>query len=272
MPTYRTSGYTLAQIDAYRAVLFYEAKRRGADLNDPKSVAMVTMMAAGLNGKSALLERIARGERVMVVAPPVAMSYPWYSVMESDETCPIGLWMDAGNVKDLLAQGKEMRDSLRGLTAKALEQEDQDKGHGQTDRGKNLRLFMGDGARQIVLIKQGQWEVVAVGGNGLSLDVSQPSWLERGFSWRLSLDVIPATESSLVICAHHDPKGGKITTIQRLELEGRWHVNELIKNLQAAADPQLAQAMLDEAKAKDEESMLRAGKDRDLSVYSSVEK
>jgi hypothetical protein len=226
--------YTPQQISDYQAVLHRQvminAHKAG---NDPEKLAeakrWMSMSAGGTFGKSALLNRIASGLWPFVVSPPVSMSYPWYSVVESDE--PEELWLDAPSADELLKLGEKssawLRNNVKGLS----------------------NLFKID---QMVPVNQSLWKVVQVVGPE-ELHITWPGWEELGFVWRLAIDEVSATVSSQHIVPWHNPALKKITTLEQLILEQRWHVNKRIEEMRAAITPELAEEMLAKAKEKDGE-------------------
>ena len=252
MPTFANPDiYTQEHIDAYRAVLHVEALRAGMDINNASQVGSFTMAAAGLNGKSALLDRISKGLRPFVVPPPVAMSYPWYSVVERGPQSPIQLWMEASDVKGLLEQGQQHRE---GLVASLTSAKEASEDKPLLSRASAFWRMLTDPQRQFVLIEQAHWEVLATRNmpdGRQALEVTHANWRDRGFVWLLSLDAVPAQESEQVLLSWHNPKIKRITTLEQLRAEQRWHVDRLVEGLIRAGDERLATEHVRQGRIKD---------------------
>ena len=218
--------YSPEHIERYQAVLFHEALRCHPALadalkNDPQ-VKLPLSMAGGLPRKSALLNRIASGLWPFVVPPPVAMSYPWYEVVESDE--PIELWLGGENAAALIALASRCAPALPGLRPEP--------------------------AGQRALIEQSFWDVLEV-IDETAMDVTQAGWKALGFAWRLSIDKVPASQTAQFMASWHDPSIGRITTLDQLVKEKAWHVNRRLQDMRAALDPVLAENALAQARQKD---------------------
>lgn len=250
-------AYTIEQIDLYRAVLYREALRCGVDVQDKKALSLFSMMAAGVNGKSALLDRIVSGKSVFVIPPPVAMSYPWYGIVENENAKPIDLWLDAGDGFELMKQAQQYCASI----AKALDKvadKAESQPLGETSRQKSLRS-MASHTKGAVMLEQGCWQVLSISKDGMSLEVTQPEWFEQGYIWGLSLEALPASESSTVMCSWHDRSIARITTIDQLRKEKRWHVMKHVQALRVACDEALATQAMAEAMEKDRQQSLEHG-------------
>lgn len=251
-------SYTFKQIDLYRAVLYRDAVRSGVNVQDKKALALSTMMAAGVNGKSALLDRIASGKPVFVIPPPVAMSYPWYGVIDNEPDQAIDLWMDAPSGFELMKQAEQFFQSIDRAMDKVDAAHHQTPPSGESSRQKTLRLTRQSG-RPTVLLEQSHWQVISISKDGLMLHVTQPQWAEHGYVWSLTLEAVPASECGTVMVCHHDRSIKRITTIEQLRKETRWHVLNRAQELELACDEaKVAQAM-DEARAKDREQGLAHG-------------
>lgn len=216
--------YTSEQVEAYRAVLFGEAIRSLSQLPEGKKIQRdvnsLVSAAGGVSGKSALLNRIASGLWPLVVPPPLAMSYPWYEVVESDK--PIELWLEAGNAKDLIKQG-----------------------------GMHSNAFAKGADAKRVLIEQSLWDVEQV-IDDVTLDVTKPAWKDLGFVWRVSIDKILASDADQFMLSWHDPAIGRITTLAQLVKEKSWHINKCVNEMRTALSQQLTEIAMAEAIKKDE--------------------
>lgn len=217
--------FTPQHIDAYQAVLAYEAQRSGLTNGAPEVEQAFYNRTGGSPGKSALLQRLAQGLRPLFAPPPLAYSFPWYEVIEGQG--PWEVVLEGSTVDELLADAKSQSE------------------------------WMGV-ADPSVLISQHFWRVVEK-IDDTNVDLSLKSWSERGFLWRLSLDAIPAKDSSSTILSWHNPSLEKITTYDQLIAEQRWHVMKNLDSMRLAMDPKLADKLLVEARAKDAENSSRVG-------------
>lgn len=228
--------YTPEQIEAYEAVMDYEARRCGDDPSDERTAEHVRMMSGGVHGKSALLERIASGQTPFVLAPPRAMSYPWYDVVEGDG--PFEVMNEGETVQDLIKVGAHS--------------------------GTFLEII-----GPHVIIEQSFWNVVRV-VDDTHVEVSQLGWLERGFVWQLSLDETLVADTKKNICSWHDPSLGRITTAAQLLAEQRWHVEKGISMMMDAQDDDLFEMALVEARAKDASANQRVNDTRAATGDSGI--
>lgn len=232
-----TGGFTFSpeHIEHYRAVLYAEVKRNhGTDpVNLRKALSWTGLNAGGRHGKSALLNRIASGLWPLVFPPPVAMSYPWYDVVESTE--PIELWMDAGSASELVELGRKSGEWVNNL-ADTL------------DSSVLKAAFAKRGAT--VPINQSMWKLLRV-VNEHHLEVTWGPWEDLGFVWRLSVEAIPVERSQSRIVPWHNPQLRRITTLQQLIEEQKWHIHKLIHEMRMAIDPALSHAAMDQARQKD---------------------
>lgn len=216
--------YSPEQIAAYKAVMAYEVRRRGGALADDSEVSLLCSMptAGGVNGKSALLHRIAQGKKPLVIPPPLAMSYPWYDVIDTDG--PWDVVIDVDTVDEMVALGQRL-----------------------------LQAYEEDASQPVVIINQTLWPVVRRVSDTV-VEVASDEWRARGFLWQLTLDVIPAAQSTRCILAHHDPSLGRITTLEQLRAEERWHVAQRLRHLQIAQDPEASAQALEQARQRDAEA------------------
>lgn len=226
--------YTPEQIEHYRAVMAYEVRRQGGNPSDSKQASLMTLMAGGVGGKSALLYRIASGRAPLVIPAPTAMSYPWYGVVE--EEGPWELTMEGENLQKQLDVGAK------------------------TAQWANRK-------GPIILIEQSIWNVVRQ-IDDVTAEVSWPGWQERGYLWRLSLDVIPATESRKTILPRHNPSLKKITTLVDLQNEQRWDVSRFVAELEESNDPVRAADAIEAGRQKDADARSTSGYTGRFSEFS----
>lgn len=191
--------YSEEQIAAYHAVLDYEASRRGLK---GEMDTIWDGMAGGLGGKSALLNRIADGRLPLVYPPPCSFSYPWYDVIEGDG--PWEVQVDAGATLGTFLRGMLGQDRL--------------------------------GLARSVSINQSLWRVLRR-RNDDCLIVSYGDWRTMGFRWKLQKETIPALSAVKAICSWHDPSLSRITTLNQLQAEQLWHVEERYARLRLAVEP-----------------------------------
>lgn len=231
--------YTPEQIALYEAVLHHEDERVAA-LNGGE-IKVATMMAGGLTGKSALLDRIAAGQKPLVMAPPLSFSYPAYEMIE-----------DEGPIETLINEDLSLDDMLK-LGAQAA----------------SYRKTKAP----CVVINQWIWDLLRVTGKESAL-VTCGGWASLGFTWRLSKDAYPLSGTQSRIIAWHNPELGHIRTLDELKAEQRWHVMKMIERLKTAADDGLTQKALEEARQKDASAGSRingeAGPVSGLGLISSV--
>lgn len=210
--------YAAEQIALYEAVLSHEDARIAAR-NGGKGK-MATLMSGGNMGKSALLNRIASGLRPLVMAPPLSFSYPAYEMIEAE-----------GPIETLVDEDLSLDDMLKFGTQAA-----------------SFRKAKAP----CVVINQCLWDVLGVSGKESAL-VTFGGWASLGFTWRLSKDLYPLSETQSRIISWHNSElnGTGIATLEQLKAEKRWHVMKMVGLWKTAADERLSMEALEEARKKD---------------------
>lgn len=201
--------FTDDQLIKYRSVIEYEKTRRNLD---QKGGRLFDLMGGGLSGKSALLKRISEGKRPLAFPPPTSYSYPWYEIIEGNAPIELGPIY----TRKFTGQKYPYASSTGLMAAESI----QDLiGDGQGELHPELPP-----AGNVVLINQSKWEVISVDGE-TSATLSYGEWKSRGFTWRLSLEEVPAAESLSFMCSWHNPEKGRVTTLDEMMAELRWHID-----------------------------------------------
>lgn len=162
--------------------------------------------------KSALFWRLLEGKDPLPAPPPLSYSYPWYSVVED-----AGPWT-------VVAPGE----------------------HTNTVTDFINSHYLLDGAPQVI-IHQSAWELVKKVSD-TELRVTHRNWKAQGYWWRLVLEQKNTKDTGQFIVAWHDRSLGRITTLEQLVKEQRWHVDQEVLALELAlsdreAEPDEASAM-----------------------------
>lgn len=170
----------MAVIDAAQAaydwVMSYEMQRRGIDPADTRTASFVRNH---LMSKSALYQRLKEGLPPLVLPPPTAYGYPWYSAIEEASTHEVDAHFTMSH---------------------------------QSDPTKPI---------DAVIIQQSLWNVVERTSD-TDCTVTYRGWAELGYRWRLWQVMVPASETTAFILAHHDHQLSRVTTLSELEALGRY--------------------------------------------------
>lgn len=163
--------------------------------------------------KSALFARLLDGKLPLKYRPPTSFSYPWYAVIEDD-----GPWeverVDRCKTVDDFMYATDQSDGP------ALDPSTE-----WTDPHPMLE------------INQCGW-LLADRVNDHCAIVSFGAWMSAGWTWRLVREKIPATSSDCFIASWHNPALQRITTLQDLHLEQRWHVMENARRASLVLSPE----------------------------------
>lgn len=146
----------------------------------------------GGHEKSALFFRLLDGKKPLVYAPPTALSYPWYSIIESNEINHINIFEDIFTLDSLIKNG-----------------------------GIN--------------IYQTHWQVLKKVSDTEAL-ITYKNWNKLGFVWRFYSTLVSCKETIGFILSYHNPKLGRITTLEELEQEQLFHVKKKYNNIQLVLD------------------------------------
>lgn len=210
-------SYSSQHLEAYRAVLAHELRRLHGANPDALTRAVQASMAGGVCGKSSLLNRIAAGRRPLVAPPPTSYSYPCYEAIEG--AGPWELTLDGQSIAEVVTASRMM-------------------------------FLEGERRREVVMIDQEVWDLVER-IDQTSATITFADWGRLGFAWKLSLDVVAARESGRRIVSWHDSAIDKITTLDELRAEQRWHVSKKVEAMRAASSAKATEAYLRAAREKD---------------------
>lgn len=161
--------------------------------------------------KSALFGRLLEGKQALPFPPPCSFSYPWYSVIEDEGPWDVQVPDEAHKLQDLYLRNflGNMADTLVGTAPK-------------------------------VLLNQSAWTLLRKNSETSGI-VSFGEWASAGWTWELKREALSTTEAPGFICAWHNPKLGRITTLEQLRQEQRWHVAKRLQQLEYALNPELAE-------------------------------
>lgn len=105
----------------------------------------------------------------------------------------------------------------------------------------NVRDFI---KKNEINIHQSIWKVLEVVSDKEVL-ITVGFWETMGFVWKLYLDNISCSDTRGFICAHHDSKLARVTTLEQLEKEQLFHVKNRFDNINLALDSEYAQKQRD---------------------------
>ncbi len=162
--------------------------------------------------KSALFSRLLNGGKIFKNSPPLSYSYPDYDVVESDEKRELSEY-DEDNLKSLILNKNEFTKYKH------------------------------------ILIGQSPWKIIKVFSSE-KVHITHPRWENDGFVWELTVEEISARDSQIVIIPHHNPKLGKITSLEELQKENMFHTLEYFYALKIVLSEQEYEKYLKKMKEK----------------------
>ena len=178
------------ELEIYRRVLAHEAQRCGKRL--------MARAENAAQASSALLSRLRAGLQPLIVPPPLREGHPWYAVVEEagphEVRAGFGMWGHE-TLDTLLEAGHQALDS--GLPGSAV-----------------LSGFT------VVMLEAMPWMVLSR-LSGEHAVVSYPGWMERGFQWQLSKEVVPAAQATHFVAPSFSNAIKRITTLEQLRAELR---------------------------------------------------
>ncbi len=162
--------------------------------------------------KSALFARLLKGGKILKNPPPLSYSYPDYDIVESDQKRELSEY-EENNLKSLILNKNEFTNFKH------------------------------------ILIGQSAWKVVKIVSDE-QIQITHPCWEGEGFIWELTMEEISAKDSQMVIIPHHNPKLGKITSLEELQKENMFHTLEYFYALKIAISEEEYQKYLEKMKTR----------------------
>lgn len=210
----------------------------GAPAKERQMLSILRSLSGGAAGdsKSAMFSRLLNGKPVLLHAPPVAWSYPWYEAVEGDGPFEVEAEIVPHDVA--VAEAEEWVSSAEEYVADDhhvhLPGNDPDTLRNMITQLKKKVELMRLGNLPGVRVYRRSWETVEVVREGAEYIITYGAWADMGFRWRLSLDRVPSSSSTRVICCWHDKHKTRVTTVDELWAESRWHVMREVQGLRDA--------------------------------------
>lgn len=197
---------------------------------------MLALLGGGAGDtKSALFARLLSGKPALIHAPPCSHSYPWYGAIE--EIGPHEVEAQIIPVEEVLEGERDMlaylERSARDDSSFLAPQEQQIALAQQREIVKTAE----ERGLPAVAINRQRWRVTEIIRPGAEYLVTYGKWADLGFQWRISRDRVPAAEAEIHLVCWHDKSKERITSVDELLAEARWHVMQYVESLAKSMAP-----------------------------------